>query len=131
MANNYSVLVSVELDTKNVQQQLDKNLKNLKVDLDTTDAKSNIDNLGSSMEDTSLTFQAANMIFSKTIDVVASMVDQVYELDTALTEFKKVSDLSGSSLDQYVSKLSVMGEAVARTGKPKCLSQNVGMVNQH
>ena len=86
MANNYSVLVGVELDTKNVQQQLDKNLKNLKVDLDTTDAKSNIDNLGSSMEDTSLTFQAANMIFSKTIDVVVSMVDQVYELDTALTE---------------------------------------------
>lgn len=131
MANNYSVLVGVELDTKNVQKQLDNNLKNLKVDLDTTDAKSNIDNLGSSMEDTSLTFQAANMVFSKTIDVVASMVDQVYELDAALTEFKKVSDLSGSSLDQYVSKLSVMGEAVARTGKPKCLSQSVGMVNQH
>lgn len=44
---------------------------------------------------------------------------------------KKVSDLSGISLDNYVSKLSEMGTAVARTGKPKCQAPDVGIVNQH
>ena len=40
------------------------------------------------------------------------------ELDTSITEFRKVSDLSGSALDDYVSTLSKMGLAVGRTGKP-------------
>ena len=38
--------------------------------------------------------------------------------DDSLTEFKKVSDLSGQALDDYTSKLSDMSAEVARTGKP-------------
>ena len=72
-----------------------------------------------------LSYQAGNLILDKTIKLITSMVDQVFELDSALTEFKKVSDLSGSSLDNYVSTLSAMGNTVARTGKPKCLTPNV------
>lgn len=113
---NYSVLVGVELDTKNVQQQLDKNLKNLKIDLDTKDANKGLDNLNSSMVDTYLTFQAANEIFSTSIDIIKSMIDQVYALNSATIEFQKVSDLSGESLENYILKLSDMGETVARTG---------------
>ena len=48
-----------------------------------------------------------------------------------LTEFKKVSDLSGASLDNYTSKLSEIGKTVARTGKPKRQARSDGMVNQH
>ena len=55
---------------------------------------------------------------SKCVDIIEKMTDQVFELDTSLTEFKKVSDLSGSALDSYVDKLSDMGKEVARTGKP-------------
>ena len=44
---------------------------------------------------------------------------------------KKVSDLSGSALDDYVAKLSEMGSAVARTGKPKCQAPDDGIVNQY
>lgn len=132
MANkNYSVLVGVELDTKNVQQQLDKNLKNLKVDLNTKDAEKNLDNLNSSMVDTYLTFQAANEIFSTSVDIIKSMVDQVYNLNAATIEFQKVSDLSGQALDDYISKLSDMGSTVARTGKPKSQAPDDGIVNQH
>lgn len=116
MANNYSVLVGVELDTKNVQKQLDNNLKNLKVDLDADKAVKSMNDLTDSAENALLTFQVANEVFRTSVEIIGSMVGQVFELDTALTEFKKVSDLSGSSLDNYVSKLSTMGTEVARTG---------------
>ena len=128
---NYSILVDVELDTSTISKQLQTAAKNVKLDLGTKGAVQDIEDLGSAMEDTSLTFQAANEVFSKSIEIISAMVDQVYELDTALTEFKKVSDLSGTALDDYVSKLSDMGDAVARTGKPKCQAPDDGIVNQH
>lgn len=129
--SNYSILVDVELQLDNIQRQLDKAAKDMKLDLNTSATKKGLDDISDSAEDVSLTFQAANAIFSKTIDIIANMTEEVYALDRALTEFKKVSDLSGTSLDSYVQKLSTMGSAVARTGKPKCQAPNDGMVNQH
>ena len=127
----YSILVDVDLQTSTIQKQLNDASKNLKVDLKTSNASKDLKDLGDTMDDVSLTFQAANEIFSKSIDIIMSMVDQVYELDSALTEFRKVSDLSGSALDDYVDKLNTMGSAVARTGKPKCQAPDDGIVNQH
>lgn len=86
MANNYSVLVGVELDTKNVQKQLDNNLKNLKVDLDADKAVKSMNDLTDSAENALLTFQVANEVFRTSVEIIGSMVDQVYELDSALTE---------------------------------------------
>lgn len=43
------------------------------------------------------------------------MASETATLDKSLTEFKKVSDLSGTSLDNYVQKLSQLGQTVART----------------
>ena len=68
---------------------------------------------------------------SKSLDIITSMVEEVYALDSSLTEFKKVSDLSGASLDNYTNKLSAIGKTVARTGKPKSQARSDGMVNQH
>lgn len=65
--------------------------------------------------DNLLTFQAANMLLSKTVDIVSSVVEQVYELNKAQIEFKKVSDLTGGALDNYTQKLGEMGRQVART----------------
>ena len=129
--SNYSILVDVELETGKIKTQLKEASKGLKITADTKDAIDGIDNLENSMKQVSLSFQAANEVFSTTIDIISAMTEQVFELDTALTEFKKVSDLSGTALDNYVEKLSTMGSTVARTGKPKCLTPNVGMVNQH
>ena len=132
MANSaWSILVGVELETTKIKSQLQEATKGLKVSVDAKDAVEGIDNLENSMKKASLSFQAANEVFSTTIDIISAMTEQVFELDTALTEFKKVSDLSGTALDNYVEKLSTMGSTVARTGKPKCLTPNVGMVNQH
>lgn len=126
--SNYSILVDVELDTSNIQKQLDKNAK---VQLNTTDAIKSLLGLDNAMEDTSLTFQAANEVFSTTKDILMSMVNQVYELDSAIIEFQKVSDLTGEALDNYVQKLNSMGDSVAKTGKPKCQAPDDGIVNQH
>ena len=126
--SNYSILVDVELDTSNIQKQLDKNTK---VQLNTTDTIKSLLGLDNAMEDTSLTFQAANEVFSTTKDILMSMVKQVYELDSAIIEFQKVSDLTGEALDNYVQKLNDMGNSVAKTGKPKCQAPDDGIVNQH
>ena len=47
--------------------------------------------------------------------VISEAVSAVFELDAAVTEFKKVSDLSGDALDDYTEKLGKMGQEVART----------------
>ena len=109
MANNaWSVLVGVDFDTKQIQSKLDesfKNIKNVKLKFDDSD-----------LEDINLTFNVANQLFRDSIELINSLTSEVFKLDSALTEFKKVSDLSGESLDNYVSKLSLMGTEVARTG---------------
>lgn len=121
MANknsNFSILVDVDFDTKQVQSQLQKATRKLSIDVDSgqvRNATTDVKNLGSAMEDTSLTFNAANEIFRTSIDIITSMLDQVYELDAALVEFQKVSDLGGESLDRYVDSLAKLGNTVGRT----------------
>jgi hypothetical protein len=46
---------------------------------------------------------------------MSQAIDMTFELDSALTDFKKVSDLSGDSLTEYVGKLTELGEETART----------------
>lgn len=46
---------------------------------------------------------------------ISEAVQAVKEFDNAVTDFKKVSDLSGDSLDSYTQKLGELGETVART----------------
>ena len=127
MASNYSVIVDAELDLKKIKEQL-KEVASNGVDLKVHGAaqgKKEIDDVTKSTrqlneagQDLELTFNVAHEVFSKFLSVVKDMAGQVYELDAALTEFKKVSDLSGSALDDYVDKLSQLGQAVGRTGKP-------------
>lgn len=128
MATNFTILVDAEIQNIN---QLNNQLKNLKIDplslnVDSRSLKKasqNVENLG-------LNFNQANEIFRTSIDLIGSIVDQVFEMNDALTEFQKVSDYTGESLDNYVEKLTQMGDEVARTGKPWCLSRSDGMVNQ-
>ena len=143
---NYSILVGIKLDTSDVQKQLDaikgreikvkvsvegneelketaeimgqlpKRSKTIKEETDkTTDS---IKDQADEVEKLGLTYQQANAIMSKSVEIIGMMVDSVFSLDDALTSFKKVSDLSGQSLDDYVDKLTQMGLEVGRTGKP-------------
>lgn len=141
MANtNYNILVGVEFAKGEVQKQLDKLSKNLdplnlKVTLDgankaadgmdkikdstqkTKDATDKLKQSTDAYKDSTLSLAVANDVWSKTVDIIGSLVEQVKSLDDSLTEYKKVSDLSGTALDDYVSKLSEMGLQVGRTGK--------------
>ena len=124
---NYKILVDVELETKDIQKKIDAATKNAKIKFDSSD----LDTAIKQAEKFGLTFQEANLIMNKSLDIISAMVDEVYTLDSAMTEFKKVSTLDGSSLDAYEKKLAKIGKTVARTGKPKCQARSDGMVNQH
>jgi hypothetical protein len=50
-------------------------------------------------------------------DAMASTIGVVKEFDDALTEFKKVSDLSGQALNDYAKQLGEIGSEVGRTTK--------------
>lgn len=85
---NYSILVDVELQTKNIKSQLNKIAKEQKipVEVDSKDAVKNLNELEKAIKEVGINFQESNLIMSRSIDAIVSMVDQVYELDTALTE---------------------------------------------
>ena len=129
MASQYSILVDVDFNTSQIQQKLRQAAQNTKINFDVDSGS--IDQAAKAAENLGLTFQEANLIMSKSLDIITSMVDEVYALDSSLTEFKKVSDLSGASLENYTNKLSAIGKTVARTGKPKRQARSDGMVNQH
>ena len=111
MATTWKISVGVDLDTSTIQQQLN----NIHGHIDLGDSTSSVNSLTAAGDRMNLTYQAAYSIFSKSVGAISSMVGQVKELDSAITEFKKVSDLSGAALDNYVQKLGEMGSQVART----------------
>lgn len=127
-SGGYSIYVEAELNLDKLKKDLQAQGLKLPVTADTSGAKEvskTLEDISNKMEDANsqvsqfgLTWQEASSIMSKCVDIIEKMTDQVFELDTSLTEFKKVSDLSGNSLDSYVDKLSDMGKEVARTGKP-------------
>ena len=61
-------------------------------------------------------FGAITAIIRGVTSGIGDMVKNVYELDGALTEFKKVSDLSGKGLERYTDQAYKVGKTVARTG---------------
>lgn len=108
----WKIKVGVEIDTSDIQSQL--NRQNWNVDLG--GSTRGIQGLTAAGQQLNLTYQAAHEIFSKSVGAISSMVKQVKEMDSAITEFKKVSDLSGKSLDNYIQGLAEAGATVARTG---------------
>ena len=61
------------------------------------------------------TFYLASVPIQMMQDAVLGAIDTIKEFDDALTEFKKVSDLSGESLDNYTKKLGELGTELGRT----------------
>lgn len=109
--SNYSIIVDAKLDLESIDKQLKQSRKTIKFDVDSQSAKQQLQDLG-------LTYQQLQLIASQSIETFKILSEQVFELDGAITEFQKVSELSGDALDRYVSKLSEAGREVSRTGKP-------------
>ena len=78
MANSaWSILVGVDFDTGQIQKKLNQSLQNInkKIKLDTSD-----------IDEANLTFNVANQLFRDSIEIIGSLVNEIYELDSALTE---------------------------------------------
>lgn len=113
MANTaWAIRVGVDLDTSDIQSQLNKATKGTKVNLDTNGAQGSLDKLNNKFN---ITYQMANKIYQMSKQAIGAMVQEVYTVDKALTEFKKVSDLRGNDLEEYSKGLAESGRAVART----------------
>ena len=104
-------------NTKDVQKQLDKvKLK----DIDMSKSSKSVKSLGQSFVDTTkkvTQFYTSVSLVSKVQDGIIATAQTVKEFDDTLTDFKKVSDLSGESLVNYTKKLGDLGTEVARTRK--------------
>lgn len=102
MATQFSILAKVKVDTADIQRQLDS-------------LKDNTINIHANTHDFEMSISVANAVMREFVELAESMVEQVYALDTSLTEFKKVSDLRGTGLDEYVEQLGELGQITART----------------
>lgn len=124
---NIGVGIEIKTSTSEIQKKLNDAAKNVNINIKAKGAKEasdGISNLSKNMNEASssaknfeLTYQAANMIMEKSIEIIRSMVSEVYTMNAAQVELAKVTDLSGESMDEYVSKLTDMGAEVAKTGK--------------
>lgn len=123
-AEAWKINVGVKLDTSKIQSDLNKALQSksttVKVRTDGSMSKlaGETNRLNQSTQDVINTYQVFSQILNKSVEAIKSMASATIELDSAITNFKKVSDLSGESLDSYVNNLTKVGQSVARTGKP-------------
>lgn len=116
MANSaWKIKVGVELDTSEIDTELQKKSGTIKMDADVS-GEEKLDKLQGKVKDVGLEYQQYKIILDKCIDTIKSMAEQTIKLDTAQTELRKVSDLSGKSLDNYTKKLADMGKQVGRSG---------------
>ena len=120
--SNFSVLVDLVPDVSSLKKKL-KN-RNIEINAGVTGTEK-VKNLNTAVqdnakavEDAALTWQQYREMLNLATRAIEAFVGQTMEMDESLTEFKKVSTLSGNELDRYVDKLSEAGKQVARTGKP-------------
>lgn len=62
------------------------------------------------------TYMSVTTVFYQTIHTIRDMIDEVTELDSALVELKKVTDLEGESLKRFTKEAYEAGANVAKTG---------------
>ena len=120
--SNFSVLVDLVPDVSSLKKKLKNQNIEIKAGVTGTEKVKNLnaavqDN-AKAVEDAALTWQQYREMLNLATRAIESFVGQTMKMDESMTEFKKVSTLSGNELDRYVNKLSEAGKQVARTGKP-------------
>lgn len=147
-SNNFSIFAEVKLDTSTIQKQLSSISKEAIINVRVRGTQESVQGVKAvtdsvknqtealirhkdQLEQAGATYAATREVLNKTVEVIKSMTAETYALNASLVEFQKVSNLDGSRLNDYLEQLQEVGREVARTGKPKCLSLYVGMINQH
>ena len=120
--SNFSVLVDLVPDVSSLKKKLKNQNIEIKAGVTGTEKVKNLNTAvqdnAKAVEDAALTWQQYREMLNLATRAIEAFVGQTMEMDESLTEFKKVSTLSGNELDRYVDKLSEAGKKVARTGKP-------------
>ena len=120
--SNFSVLVDLVPDVSSLKKKLKNQNIEIKAGVTGTEKVKNLNTAvqdnAKAVEDAALTWQQYREMLNLATRAIESFVGQTMKMDESLTEFKKVSTLSGNELDRYVDKLSEAGKQVARTGKP-------------
>ena len=120
--SNFSVLVDLVPDVSSLKKKLKNQNIEIKAGVTGTEKVKNLNTAvqdnAKAVEDAALTWQQYREMLNLATRAIESFVGQTMEMDESLTQFKKVSTLSGNELDRYVDKLSEAGKQVARTGKP-------------
>ena len=120
--SNFSVLVDLVPDVSSLNKKLKNQNIEIKVGVTGTEKVKNLNTAvqdnAKAVEDAALTWQQYREMLNLATRAIKAFVGQTMEMDEALTEFKKVSTLSGNELDKYIDKLAQAGKQVARTGKP-------------
>lgn len=115
MAGNYKIKIEPILDTAKLNKQLNET-KQLKLSgAGQTAGNSFASSFGRAIKER-FKYSIANALIYGTQNAVKSMVNNVMELDKAQTEFRKVSDLSGASLEKFTDQAFKAGQTVAKTG---------------
>ena len=134
MANNRtaaeqydSVLKKIIEDTQTVSNKSDltklqQQFRAVKAQAEATDKAGQgfLGNLKVQMKDALtnlLKYQLAYKIIQSTVQAIKSMINEVCELDKALTEFNKVADLSLEQLDCFADRAYEVSEKIGRTGR--------------
>ncbi len=97
----------------NLNQNLDKTTKHIKNQAFATDNWAY--NWSKAMQ-SFLTYNTVTQFFNTVSDGIKDMIVQVKELDDALVELQKVTDLEGKSLEKFIDDAYKAGETVAKTG---------------
>lgn len=121
MATNYTITVGVQADLASLQKQLNSVKYTVNVGgakeatAQTQQLTQANNNLNQTVQSTGFTYQQFALILNTCVNALTDMYDSVRNLDDAITGFKKVSDLQGQALDNYVDKLSDAGMKYGRT----------------
>ena len=85
----WKIRVGVELDTSDLQSQLEKASPKLKIDGDSVGAVDAAEKAKQSVKDVGLEYQQYKIILDKCIDTIKSMAEQTMKLDASQTELIK------------------------------------------
>lgn len=111
------------IETTEKFEEVDGKLKQVgetivKTTTDIEKSRTGLNQLGQSFSDIIVKvakFYLASLPIRAVQKAITSAIETVKDFDSALTEFKKVSDLSGESLEIYTEKLEKLGKLTART----------------
>lgn len=129
--SNYKIWVEGKLKTDTLQKQLNafqKKIKDIKIKVN-VQGNTQLKDTNTQLKDMPTNTETAqrgvyklatefNNLKSTVLGLYSTLkalTQPVFELDASLTEFKKVSDLSGDSLDAYVEKLKGLRTEVGRS----------------